>query len=95
MIGARVRIMLKRSVLDPQGAAVVRSLRGLGYEDVRDVRVGKVIELVLDTVDEDEAREQIQRMCTELLANSVIESWDVELVDAASVGGLQEVAGCV
>ena len=95
MIGARVRVVLKRSVLDPQGNAVARSLRSLGYEDVRDVRVGKLVELVLDVEDEAAARTRIDEMAQALLVNGVIETYEVEIVDAALVGGLQEAGACV
>lgn len=97
MIGARVRVVLKRSVLDPQGDAVARSLRSLGYESVRDVRVGKLIELVLDVEDELAARGRIDEMAKGLLVNGVIETYEVELVDASLVGGLglQEAGACV
>ncbi len=95
MIGARVTVQLKRSVLDPQGDAVRRSLGTLGHDNVRDVRIGRVIELVLDETDHERAGQQVEAMCSELLANPVIEGWSWELVDASTVGGLlREEAPC-
>ncbi len=88
MIGARVRIVPKRAVLDPQGEAVQRALHELGHDLVRDARVGRIVELVLDTDDEQVAREQLDRMCEQLLVNDIVEVGDVELVPAEVVGGL-------
>lgn len=85
MIGVRIRTMPKRAVLDPQGEAVVRGLRALGHDAVRDARVGRVVEFVLDVDDEVAARELAERMCAELLVNDVVEYGEVELVDAGSV----------
>jgi phosphoribosylformylglycinamidine synthase len=74
---ARVEIMLKSGVLDPQGEAVRHALGALGFEGVGSVRQGKVIELELaDGTTEDTVRE----MCEKLLANTVIESYRIELL---------------
>jgi len=73
---ARVHVMLKNGVLDPQGEAVRHALGQLGFEGVEGVRQGKVIELDLaDGTTEDTVRD----MCEKLLANTVIESYSVEL----------------
>lgn len=73
---ARVHVMLKEGVLDPQGEAVRHALGALGFESVNGVRQGKVIELDLaDGTDEATVRE----MCEKLLANTVIERFDVEM----------------
>lgn len=72
---ARVTISLKPGVLDPQGRAIHAALEGLGFEGVREVRAGKVIELDLDDqVDEGD----IEQMCRRLLANTVIERFEIE-----------------
>ena len=92
MIGARVHIHLKRSVLDVEGEAVRRALGGLGHVGVGAVRVGRVVELVLETDDEAEARERIDRMCRELLVSDIIEEHRVELVDAAEIADPADVA---
>jgi len=76
---ARVHVMLKAGVLDPQGEAVRHALGQLGFEGVDSVRQGKVIELNLAETDPDKARETVTRMCEKLLANTVIESYSVEL----------------
>jgi phosphoribosylformylglycinamidine synthase len=75
---ARVVVTLKRSVLDPQGQAVGRALGALGFGEVKDVRLGKIIELDLDTKDAAEAQKRVRDMCEKLLANTVIEEYRVE-----------------
>ncbi len=76
---ARVHVMLKTGVLDPQGEAVRHALGQLGFDGVQGVRQGKVIEIDLAETDEDRARETVTRMCEKLLANTVIESYSVDL----------------
>ena len=76
---ARVTVMLKDGVLDPQGEAVRLALTGMGFGSVQGVRQGKVIELDLATEDRAAAEAEVARMCETLLANTVIESWRVEL----------------
>jgi phosphoribosylformylglycinamidine synthase PurS subunit len=75
---ARVVVTLKKSVLDPQGQAVGRALGSLGFGEVKDVRLGKIIELDLDTRDPAEAQKRVRDMCERLLANTVIEEYRVE-----------------
>jgi phosphoribosylformylglycinamidine synthase subunit PurS len=75
---ARVLVTLKRSVLDPQGQAVGRALSSLGFDEVKGVRLGKVIELDLAGEDAAKARERITAMCEKLLANTVIEEYRIE-----------------
>ncbi len=75
----RVDVMLRPGVLDPQGAAVREALGNMGFEGVREVRQGKVIELDLAEEDPDAARAQATEMAEKLLANLVIESYRVEL----------------
>ena len=69
----------KAGILDPQGEAVGSSLRHLGFA-VGEARVGRVVELELETDDAVDARAQIERMCEQLLANPLIESYEVEIV---------------
>ena len=76
---ARVTIMPKAGVLDPQGEAIRHALGSLGFQGVDGVRQGKVIELDLDATDRAAAEAEVARMCERLLANTVIESWRVEL----------------
>ena len=72
-------IRLKPSILDAQGASVQRALDGLGFQEVRDVRVGKVLDLDLDGESRDEARRRVEEMCARLLVNPVIEEFTVEV----------------
>lgn len=76
---ARVHVMLKSGVLDPQGKAVQNALGSLGFEGVNQVRQGKVIELDLDETNPDTARENVDQMCKALLANTVIEGYTIEI----------------
>ncbi|MGR3291356.1 MAG: phosphoribosylformylglycinamidine synthase subunit PurS [Paracoccaceae bacterium] len=76
---ARVHIMLKNGVLDPQGEAVRHSLGRLGFDGVSGVRQGKVIEIDLAETDKDTAHASVTDMCEKLLANTVIESFTVEI----------------
>ncbi|MGJ3232476.1 MAG: phosphoribosylformylglycinamidine synthase subunit PurS [Oceanicaulis sp.] len=76
---ARVHVYLKPGVLDPQGQAVAGSLNHLGFEEVAAVRQGKLIEIDLDTADAEEAHKRVAQMCDKLLANPVIETYDIEL----------------
>jgi phosphoribosylformylglycinamidine synthase subunit PurS len=75
---AVVLVRPKAGILDPQGEAVESSLRHLGFE-VGQARVGKVIDLELAADDEAAARAEIERMCEQLLANPLIESYEIEL----------------
>lgn len=78
-MNARIRITLKNGVLDPQGKAIQGALGALGFGGVEEVRQGKYIEVQLAETDEAKAREQIERMCRDLLANTVIENYSFEL----------------
>jgi phosphoribosylformylglycinamidine synthase subunit PurS len=71
----RVYVTLKNGVLDPQGKAIHHALEGLGFQGVRDVRAGKLIELELDGEVEEA---QVEEMCRKLLANTVIENYRIE-----------------
>ena len=73
---ASVLVRPKAGILDPQGDAVRQSLRKLGF-DVSSARVGRVVDLDVDASGADEARSQIERMCSELLANPLIESFEI------------------
>ncbi|WP_210526789.1 phosphoribosylformylglycinamidine synthase subunit PurS [Rubellimicrobium arenae] len=76
---ATVTVMLKNGVLDPQGEAVRRALGSLGFEGVEGVRQGKVIELDLSSLDRAAAETEVRAMCEKLLANTVIESYRIEI----------------
>ena len=76
---ASVNVMLKPGIADPQGQTIEGALPVLGYTGVRGVRVGKRIELELEAADESEAHKRVVEMCDKLLANPVIESYEVTI----------------
>ena len=76
--------MLKEGIADPQGQTIERALPALGYDGVKDVRVGKVIELEVEAGNEREAHARVVEMCERLLANPVIESYEVTIDGAGS-----------
>ena len=76
---AKVQVFLKPGVLDVQGKAVEQALHGLGWPGVAEVRVGKTIEFDLPAADRAQAEAEVKAMCEKLLANTVIESYRVEL----------------
>ncbi len=80
MLKARVHVMLKEGVLDPQGEAVRHALGTLGFDGVQAVRQGKVIEVDLGATDRAEAEAEVRQMCEKLLANTVIERYSVEIL---------------
>jgi phosphoribosylformylglycinamidine synthase subunit PurS len=77
---AVVLVRPKRGILDPQGQAVGSSLRHLGFQ-VGEARVGRVVDLAIEAASLAEARADVERMCEELLANPLIESFEIELVE--------------
>ena len=74
----RVLVRLKPGILDVQGAAVKRALGGLGFTDVADLRVGKVIEVDVHAASADAARTRVDEMCKKLLANPILEDYAIE-----------------
>ena len=79
---ATVLVRPKPGILDPQGEAVLGSLKQLGFA-VDDARVGRVVDLELQNGDREQARADLERMCEQLLANPLIESYEIELVEEA------------
>ncbi len=77
---ARIKITLKNGVLDPQGKAIQSALGSLGFGGVNDVRQGKYIEVELAETDETAAKACVERMCKDLLANTVIENYAYEII---------------
>lgn len=77
---ANIKVRLKQGVLDPQGKAIRNALDALGFSGVENVRQGKLIELELDERDEVRARAALDEMCRKLLANTVIENYEIELL---------------
>jgi phosphoribosylformylglycinamidine synthase len=80
-VKATVLVRPKQGILDPQGDAVRHSLRKLGF-DVSSARVGRVVDLELDSGGERDVRAEVERMCAELLANPLIESFEIRLEDS-------------
>lgn len=81
MLKATVYVTIKKSVLDPQGVAVQGALHSVGFQEVESLRIGKYMELTLDTEDRAEAEVRLKEMCEKLLANTVIEDYRYELED--------------
>ena len=77
---ARIKIMLKNGVLDPQGEAIKHALNNIGFESVTGVRQGKVIELEIDGSDKGQVHSELDKMCNKLLANTVIENFEIEIL---------------
>ena len=77
---AEVKILIHSNVLDVQGQAVVQSLQNMGYDTVEDIRVGKLIEVVLSDENEESAKEKLKKMTENLLANTVIEDYKIEII---------------
>ncbi|MDD5218349.1 MAG: phosphoribosylformylglycinamidine synthase subunit PurS [Candidatus Omnitrophica bacterium] len=82
MYKATVNVTLKKSVLDPQGKTVLHALETLGFQGVKDVRVGKYFELAIDEEKREKAEEQVRAMCDKLLINPVIEDYSFKLNEA-------------
>jgi len=78
-----VNVKLKEGVLDPQGKAVLHALNSLSFDEVKDVRIGKQIILDIDGSDEEEVKKRVEKMSEELLANTVIEDYEILLKDKA------------
>ncbi|ENX6448119.1 phosphoribosylformylglycinamidine synthase subunit PurS [Campylobacter coli] len=72
-----VNVFLKNGVLDPQGKAVEKALHSLNFNSVKEVKIAKQIKISLDEKDEKLAKEQVKKMCEELLVNSVIEDYEL------------------
>lgn len=79
MFQAKIRVTFKKTILDPQGAAVGHALASLGYDNVKDVRIGKLITFTIDSDSEERAGREIREMCGKLLANPVIEDFEFTL----------------
>lgn len=78
---AKVYVIPKKAILDPQGKAIVNSLHALDYSEVADVRMGKYLEVYLSGVSRAQAEQRVEEMCRRLLANLVIEDFRFEIVE--------------
>jgi phosphoribosylformylglycinamidine synthase subunit PurS len=77
---AKILITLRKTILDPQGKAVEHSLKSLGYDSIKDTRIGKYVELKIDEKDESVARTIADEACKKLLANSVMEDYSFDVM---------------
>ncbi len=84
---SKITVTLRKSILDPQGKAVEHGIHSLGYEKVEDVRVGKFIELAVDTATRKEAEEVTREVCKKLLANPVMEDFSFVIEEAGKNDG--------
>ncbi|MGH8000576.1 MAG: phosphoribosylformylglycinamidine synthase subunit PurS [Brasilonema sp.] len=85
---AKIFVTLRPSVLDPAGVAVKSGLKQLGYDHVEQVRIGKYIEITLISTDEGTARQNLDRMCDQMLTNPVIENYRFDLIEVESQTGV-------
>ena len=79
MLKAEINITLKRTVADPQGLTVKHALESLGYKDLAEVRIGKLVVIKLNFKDKKRAQQQINQMCKKLLANPIIEDYHFKI----------------
>jgi phosphoribosylformylglycinamidine synthase PurS subunit len=80
LYSAKIKVTLRKSILDPQGKAVEHSMQSLGYNNIIDTRIGKFIELKIDAANEEEAKKVTDDVCGKLLANTVMEDYEFEVV---------------
>jgi phosphoribosylformylglycinamidine synthase subunit PurS len=80
MYKAKVNITLRKSILDPKGKAAHNALKNLGLSEIDDVRIGKRVELDINAPDEKKARELADTACSSLLANELMEDYEIEIV---------------
>jgi phosphoribosylformylglycinamidine synthase subunit PurS len=85
---AKIFVTLRPSVLDPAGVAVQSGLKQLGYDTVEQVRIGKYIELTITSPDEKKARQDLDSICDQMLANPVIENYRFELIEVETQTGV-------
>ena len=85
---AKIFVTLRPSVLDPAGVAVQSGVKQMGYENVEQVRIGKYIELTITSSDEKKARQDLDRICDQMLANPVIENYRFNLIEVETQTGV-------
>ncbi|MBD2360374.1 MULTISPECIES: phosphoribosylformylglycinamidine synthase subunit PurS [unclassified Anabaena] len=85
---AKIFVTLRPSVLDPAGVAVQSGLQQMGYNTVENVRIGKYIELTITSSDETKARQDMERICNQMLANPVIENYRFDLIEVETQTGV-------
>jgi phosphoribosylformylglycinamidine synthase PurS subunit len=90
-VRARILVRLKPGILDVQGAAVQRALVGLGFADVRELRVGKLVEVDVDAPTAAMARQRVDDMCRKLLANTILEDYTIEAIEGERLAASEPV----
>jgi phosphoribosylformylglycinamidine synthase len=81
MFKAKITVTLRKSILDPQGKAVEHSLKSLGYDRIKDTRIGKYIELIIDAKSKEDAFVTAEEACKKVLANPVMEDYSFEITE--------------
>ncbi len=84
MYSAKIKVTLRKSILDPQGKAVEHSIQSLGFKNIVDTRIGKFVELKINTNSAEEAQIVTNEVCSKLLANPVMEDYEFEVVNLNS-----------
>lgn len=79
---AKIKVMLKKSILDPQGKAVLHAIQGMNVGDFSDVRIGKYIEVNFNNSNLDSAKSEINQICEKLLSNPVMENFEFEIEES-------------
>ncbi|MBH8573905.1 phosphoribosylformylglycinamidine synthase subunit PurS [Nostocaceae cyanobacterium CENA369] len=85
---AKIFVTLRPSVLDPAGVAVQSGIQQMGYDNVEQVRIGKYIELLITSTEEKKARQDLDRICDQMLANTVIENYRFDLIEVETQTGV-------
>ena len=85
MFRATVQVRLRPSILDPQGKAVMHALSNLGFDGIREARIGKLIELTIEAENEETARQLATDACRQLLANQVMEDFEIDVAELEPV----------
>ena len=80
---AKIKVFLKQGILDPQGKAVLHAIEHLNYKGVKDVRIGKYIEIIFDTTDNEDIDKKADEICNKLLANPVIENYEIAIEETS------------
>ena len=82
MYEAVINITLKKTVADPQGLTIKHALESLGHKSIEDARIGKLVNLKLNTKDKNKAKQEVEDMCKQLLANTIIEDYEFKIKEA-------------
>lgn len=86
MFTAQIKITLRKSILDPQGKTVEHSIQSMGYNNIKNTRIGKYVELKIDAASEEEASRITGEICKKLLANPVMEDYTFQITEQSEVG---------